>query len=940
MKMCWRPVHQMVVRLSLVLLFCCSALAQSDWATIRGEIVDPAGALVPGATVTLVFPDGRQLSTKSNGHGEYRFDHLLAGNYILRIEAKGFQKEEEPKLQVEAGQTLLQTSSLKIEIQQEQIAVSDEEMDAEPERNQGAIVVRGSELQALSPNPQELLLQLQAMAASDLGAPAQLFVDGFTATRLPPKSSIREIRINQNPYSAQYDTMGHGRIEIFTKPGGEKLHGNLNLLGDTSALNSQYPYVQEQPPYGAFYAEGDINGPLTKSSSYFMDGDRQDVDGQSFVHAVISPTGPAYTSTVSSPRTSTDFTPRFDFQLGKVQTISVRYTVGRQTQDNMLQSQYSLPSQAIDTRHTDQTVQLIDTQTYGAHVVNETRFQYVHTNDSSVSINGSASVLVQGAFNGGGNNLGQLHDGQNQYELQDCASVLAGNHLFRFGGRLRATREGNTSTAGFNGLFIFPSIEAYQITVLGLANGMTPAQIRAAGGGASQFSVTAGNPKIAIGVTDFGAYFEDEWKMRSNMTLTPGIRYETQTDIPDHADFAPRLSYAWSIGANKDNPPKAVLRAGVGFFYQRFTPDLILNADRQNGVSEQQYVVNNPDFYPNVPNPGSLGPATLPTIYNISPLLHAPYEIEEGVSLEKQLFKKKLSLSLEYTHVRGVDQLLTRNINAPLPGTYNPADPTSGMRPLGTLQNIYQYESEGTAKRNRLYTGVQFRTGTTVLYGQYLFGYSKANTAGPNSFPSNQYDIDQDYGRATNDFRNKGFVAGIVHLPYKFDLNPFLFLQSSVPFNITTGQDLNGDSQFNDRPAFATDLNRSSVYRTRWGNFDADPLPGQKIIPFDYGTGPSLAMLNIGLSRNFSFGPPIEDPAAVAAPPTPNGKPQHKDIARRYQTTLSLQVQNLLNHVNGGLPVGVLSSPLFGQSTSLSSTLFSPDTQANRILYLNMRLSF
>jgi hypothetical protein len=311
---------------------------------------------------------------------------------------------------------------------------------------------------------------------------------------------------------------------------------------------------------------------------------------------------------------------------------------------------------------------------------------------------------------------------------------------------------------------------------------------------------------------------------------------------------------------------------------------------------------------------------------------------EEGVSLEKQFFKK-LSLSLEYTHARGIDQLLTRNINAPLPGTYNPADPSSGVRPLGTLQNIYQYESEGTSKRNRLYTGVQYRTKTTVLYGQYVFGYNNSDTAGPNSFPSNQYDLNQDYGRAVNDYRNRGFMAGIVHLPYKFELNPFLYLESSMPFNITTGTDLNGDSQFNDRPAFATDLNRPSVYRTRWGNFDADPLPGQTIIPINYGTGPSLAMLNMGLSRNFAFGPRVIDPSA-ATQPAASGQPQQKDIPRRYQTTMRLEVQNLLNHVNGGTPVGVLSSPLFGQSTSLASTLFSPNTQANRILYLNMRLSF
>ena len=192
------------------------------------------------------------------------------------------------------------------------------------------------------------------------------------------------------------------------------------------------------------------------------------------------------------------------------------------------------------------------------------------------------------------------------------------------------------------------------------------------------------------------------------MTLTSGLRYETQSQIPDHADFAPRLSYGWSIGAKGNRPAKAVFRAGIGLFYQRFTPDLILNAARQNGVLQQQYVVQNPDFYPNLPSPSELGPATLPTIYRIDPLLHAPSQLMATVGIDKQLFKR-LSVSVDYTYYRGIDLLLTRNINAPLPGTYDPLDPTSGVRPNGTLQNTYEYQSEGASKRNQLYVHMEYQ---------------------------------------------------------------------------------------------------------------------------------------------------------------------------------------------------------------------------------------
>jgi hypothetical protein len=932
----------MTLRMALALLFCGPAWtgmhAQQSEAVrgqIRGQIIDPSDALVPEADLTLSADDQAPLTMLSNQEGGFVFYALPAGKYSLTVQASGFRAEQR-QIDLKPDEERTVVIKLKIDVQQQHISVFGEgELSSSPDRNLGAIILRGSDLDALATNQQDLKRQLEAMAGSDLSP--QFYVDGYSADHLPPKASILEIRMNQNPYSAQYDTQGTDRIEIITKAGGNKLQGALELLGQDSPLNSQNPYVASQPPYSAFYSQGDVSGPLNKNSSWFLTGAQQNVGTQSLIHAITSSTGPAYTQTVSSPQTGSEITPRIDFQVGKVHTFSIRYDFDYETQKDLLQSQLSLPAQAVDTRHNEQTLQIGDTQTYGPRLVNETRFQFIRLNDSSVARNGSGSILVQGAFNGGGNNLGQSHDGQNHYELQDYVSLLLGNHLLHFGGRLRDIQDGNTSTGGFNGEFIFPSIDAYEITQQGIANGLTPAQIRTLGGGASQFTVTDGDPKVAVNVADLGLYFEDEWKISANMTLTPGLRYETQTRIPDRLDLAPRLSYGWSVGATDKKPAKAVIRAGVGVFYQRFTSDLILNAARQNGILEQQYVVQNPDFYPNLPPPSELEPAALPTIYRIDPRIDAPSTLQASAGIEKQMFKR-LFVDADYTYFRGIDLLLTRNINAPLPGTYNPDDPTSGTRPLGTLQNIYEYESEGASKRNQLYVNMRYATKPVLLYGYYVLGKRDTNTEGAGSFPSDQYDLHADYGRAANDLRNRGYLGGLIQLPFQFVLNPFFIVQSSMPFNITVGQDLNGDSQFNDRPAFATDLTRPSVYRTKWGNFDADPLPGQKIIPTNYGVGPSLVMLNLGFSRNIAFGPKLPDQAPPPKP-KPGEKPVKTATARRNQLSLGVEGQNVFNHVNGGLPVGVLGSPLFGQSTNLSTTEFS-SSQANRILYLHMTLTF
>ena len=774
---------RVIVSLAILLLAGGSVCAQVNPGVVAGNITDPAGALVPSAQVALSSGRQQPQTVTSDPQGAFHFLKVAPGRYTLTVQARGFGTEQR-SIGVQSGQTLRLTISLKIEVQREQVAVTGDILDSSPDQNLGAIVIKGSDLEALSPDPQQLQLQIQAMAGGDSGA--KLFVDGFTASRLPPRSSIQEIRVNENPFSAQFDTTGSGRVEILTKPGTDALHGSLTLLGDDSALNSRNPYVQEQPPYGSFYSEGDISGPVSKTSSWFLTGDQQTVGAQSFIHAITSTTGPAYTATISSPQTSVDAGPRVDFQLGKIQTISFRYQFGHQTQDNLLQNQLSLASQAINTRHTDQTFQFSDTQVYSSRVINETRFQFMRTNDSSVSIDGVPTVLVQGAFTGGGNNLGQLHDGQNHYELQDYTSVLLGSNLLRIGARFRYGQDGNSSSAGFNGQFIFPSIDAYEITQQGLADHLTPAQIRAMGGGASQFSIIQGKPEVGVDLADLGVYIEDEWKMTPNMTLTPGLRFETQSDIPDHVDLGlasatPGLSEPAATGRQRPCCAPASVYFMIAFPSTSFSTP----AARTECCSSNTWS-NFPDFYPNVPPIGMLGPATLPTIYRVSPLLHSPITVQQSVGLDKEFFKH-LTLSVDYTYYRGVDQLLTRNINAPLPGTYNPADPTSGVRPLGTLQNIYEYDSLGASKRNRIFTNFHLRINPVLLYGYYIFGYSHSNTGGPSSFPSNQYNLHVDYGRAAEDIRNRFYLGGLVTLPLKLQLNPFLVTQSNAPFNITVG---------------------------------------------------------------------------------------------------------------------------------------------------------
>jgi hypothetical protein len=314
------------------------------------------------------------------------------------------------------------------------------------------------------------------------------------------------------------------------------------------------------------------------------------------------------------------------------------------------------------------------------------------------------------------------------------------------------------------------------------------------------------------------------------------------------------------------------------------------------------------------------------TFYRISPNFHAPYYIGESVALDRRLGHLGTA-SVTYLNNRGVRTQTTENVNAPLPGTYNPADPTSGVRPDGGDENIYEFVSEGVSRSNRLTTNVSVHTARVAVYGYYMLRFDKSDGESDGSFPSNQYDMGVDYGRSLDDVRHSLTMGENANLPYGIETSGYLRAMSGAPFNIVVGEDLNGDTQFNDRPGFATDLTRPSVVTTRWGSFDTSPIAGQTIIPRNYGQGPGLFVVNLAVGKSLGFGPQLAAAAAPAKGPLP----------RKYTAQFWVQSQNVLNHSNLTPPVGTLNSSLFGQSTGVTG---ASQLSADRVVDLQLSLRF
>ena len=964
--------------------------AQTAAGGLRGQVNDPSGAAIANANVVLTpaAASSTPIKTQANGQGQYEFKGLTPGQYTLNVIAPGFAVYENDNVVI-ANQPLLLNVPMSIEIEQQKIQVSDTAptVDVNPANNAGAIVISGKQLEALPDDPDELLTDLQALAGPSAGPNGgQLYIDGFTAGQLPPKSSIREIRINQNPFSAEFDKIGYGRIEVFTKPGTDKFHGQFLVNGNDSAFNSPNPFGgSNQPGYDTVQFSGNVGGPINKKASFFVDAQRRNINDLSAVNAVtLDPTTFAETQiieSVPSQRYRTNVTPRLDYQLGKNNTLTARYQYFHDTQNNDGIGQFSLSSQGYNQNSTEHTLQIGDTQVFGAKIVNETRFQYLREINNQFALNSQPALNVLGAFNGGGNSQGNILDHQDHYEFQNYTSIVHGNHTVKFGARLRGIRDANSSTSGFNGTFTFSSL---QDTATGLSCvpriGQPPCPISyqhaLENGGnvaspiATQLTYTVGTPPLVVHNFDAGLYYQDDWKVRSNITFSYGLRFETQTGISNHADWAPRLGLAWGVGG-KSAPPKVVLRAGFGIFYDRFQEAQILEAERLNGITQEQFVINNPEC-PSLANfsgcTGVVTPAT-PTIYQINSRLHAPYTMQSAVTVERQL-TKSATLSVTYLNSRGFDQLLTINANAPYPGTpCNPScQPVSGG-------NLYQYVSEAVFRQNQLIANTNWRVGSKVqLAGYYILNYANSDTSGVSSFPSNSYNISADYGRASFDTRNRFFMVSSFALPLNFRLSPFIVASSGTPFNITTTNDLNNDSIFNDRPGLVstatcpmtvTPTAPSSTYCTPLGTFNAAPTAGEKITPINYSTGPARFVMNLRLTKTFGFGPKVSRPAGSqgqgGGPGGGGGGGGHggggggprgplfggggggmptSTSDRRYSLTFGASARNVFNKVNFANPSGILGSRFFDTPNGLVQNGPFSNGSANRRIDLLMTFNF
>ena len=293
---------------------------------------------------------------------------------------------------------------------------------------------------------------------------------------------------------------------------------------------------------------------------------------------------------------------------------------------------------------------------------------------------------------------------------------------------------------------------------------------------------------------DLALFYQDDFAVNPKLTLSYGLRWETQNEIHDKSDFAPRVYLAYGLGHGKDKP-KTVIRAGYGWFYQRFTipngsygAPYITQVLRHNlpttpgGLSNQQiYTITNPTGYTETspgnavkpPNPTSSNSA--PIYWTIAPNFHASLDMQGAIGVDRQI-AKGITGNVTYLYSRGVHDYLSNNTSAPFfDGAINEY-PTTPLTPPSS--NIYQYQSGGVYRENQLIATVNARRKNISIFSFYTYSNAKADTSGYNSFSMNAHDPGQDYGPTDFAVKNRFLILGDVTLPYAFSFAPFFVYNS------------------------------------------------------------------------------------------------------------------------------------------------------------------
>jgi len=848
-------IRPLTLMLFSFFLFAGLVLGQSA-GIVKGTVEDNTGGTVAGAEVKLRNQaTGQEVFSSSDEEGGFQFERLPFGDYVLTVIVKGFKPSELP-IKVEGQRESLVHVQLQIAAAAERVFVS---------ANSVSVPAAGQNIDAVELN-RSWLEGLPAKEGDPLAVPS-LFLDPATGGAMGPKivvdgvetsalevplTTIRKVYVNKSPYSAEFGRPGRGRIEVLTRKGSRRdYHGTLTFLARNSEFDARNAFASKKPPLQREIAEAELDGPLGRKIR-FLAASRYYVSDESAIIHAHTLTGPLTENIGISERNLRVFG-RLDFDLTPRHALTVTYKYKDKSQQNSGVGGFSLPEHATDSTIHENEVKVFERTIISPSFLNDLRFAYKDEPQEKTSRSGQPGIIVLGAFTSGGAQIRQ-HQREKAATIQDVASLVWGRQTIMFGGGARPRFFHTIDSSNSGGAFTFANLSAY------------------AAGEPELFTMNQGNIQASFSQNEYFSFFQDEIQVRPSLSVSLGVRYEWQSNLDDHNNFAPRLAFAYAPRRGQ-----IVLRGGFGVFYDRQPEIMQQQALLYDGTQGYQIVVKNPG-YPVPYDPASPPP---PSLLRIALRIRTPYLTQASFGVERKLGKGRNYLSVDYTMVRGTKLYRTRNINAPLPET--------GATPDPNFINIDQFESSGRLRSHSMTVSFQTTLRNRLnLLGQYTFSKALDDTSGMFSLPPDNYDLRPEFGRADYDRHHRLNLIGTYRLPWGFRAGSIVSMNSGIPYNITTGFDNNGDTLPNDRPP---GVNRNT------------------------GQGPGYVSVDLHFAKEITL---RKGEASAAQPAARQHHSALSALRASYSTNrgprleVGIDAFNVLNRVNYKNYVGIQSSPFFG----------------------------
>lgn len=827
-----------VLLLSLVSL----SDAQNPMFTIEGTVQDSSKAVLTEARVTLRSSDGESLQTAhTDGQGRFRMPKVKAGTYQVEVSREGFATKRF-SVQVDSRLRLL-TLTLPVATVDQSLNVGNDtgQVTVESAANRDSVEVDQNALENLPIFDQDYVTALSMFLDQSVIATGgvSLVVDGVESSKvgLSP-SAVERVKINNDPYAAEYFRPGRGRIEIITKQTSPEFHGTTNFIFRDYHLNASDRFASSKPPEQRRIYEGSLIGPIGKSgkTSFLISGNREEEDLQSVIFA--RDLFGAVSGNVANPRRNTEFAGRISHVFNDSHNASFQYSFQQDSSENQGVGGTVLSSVGTNTGSREDQYRYTDNLLITPNLLSQIQIRWETNHDLTASASPDRKIVVLDSFTGGG---AQGDRSRTEKDIQfnwvmtwskKKHTVKAGINIPNISRRLLL----DSTNAG--GTFFFSDLAAYAANL------------------PYAFTIQRGNGRLVYKQDEIGGFIQDEIRVRDNLSLMVGLRYDWQNAFRDDNNFAPRFSFAYAPGKSR----KLVIRGGAGAFYDRTGASPVADLYRFDGGHLNSYVLNNPS-YPD-PFAGGIPLSSDPSNRVVlAPDVAIPYTLQYGVGVEQQI--RKMTISAGYRGSQGIGMLRSRDINAPL-------FPYTTGRPNPLLGTVRQIESTGTQESNALEISLKGKI-NRFINGQVQYTLSKTmnDTNGVGYFPANSYDLSGEWGRSDFDQRHRLSLLEVVNAGRFFNLGVGLSLNSGRPYTITTGLDQNLDGFANERPA---GIARNSAQ------------------------GPGYADLDLRWSHDFRLAPTKKEKSPVA--------------------TIAVDSFNVINRTNYGNFVGNLRSPFFGQAVS------------------------